>query len=65
MPDQARAAADLSVDRDDLERAQVDLHDTLEQMIDALDAGNAIKPKLFGFSVAAGQFPTLKLYVGF
>jgi hypothetical protein len=54
MPDQAQKAADLPVDRDDLERAQddiqtaqVDLHDTLEQMIEALDAGDTIDPKLF------------------
>lgn len=45
---------DLPVGRDDLEMAQDDiqmaqeaLHDTLEQMKDALDAGNALDPKLF------------------
>ena len=54
MPDQAKKAADLPVDRDDLERAQdaihmaqEELHDNLEQMKEALDAGNAIEPKLF------------------
>ena len=54
MPDQAKKAADLPVDRDDLEiaqdaihMAQEELHDTLEQMKEALDAGNAIEPKLF------------------
>ena len=41
-------------DRDDLEmwqegiqQAQIELNDTLEQMIDALDAGNTIESKLF------------------
>jgi hypothetical protein len=54
MPDQTKKATDLPVDRDDLEMwqegiqtAQVGLHDTLEQMIDILDAGNTIDSKHF------------------
>jgi chaperonin cofactor prefoldin len=54
MANQPKTAADLPIDRDDLERAQDDihmaqeeLHDTLEQMKEALDTGNTIDPKLF------------------
>ncbi len=49
-----RVAAELPVGRDDLESAQdniqmaqQDLHDTLEAMIETLDAGNSIDPKLY------------------
>ncbi len=54
MSNRPKNAADIPIDRDDLERAQDDiqttqgdLHETLEQMINALDAGNKIDPKLF------------------
>jgi hypothetical protein len=54
MPDQTKKAADLPVDRGDLEMwqegiqtAQAGLYDTLEQMIDILDAGNTIDSKHF------------------
>jgi hypothetical protein len=54
MPDQAKTAADITIDRDDLEmwqhhieEAQINLSETLEQMKEALDIGNAIDPKLF------------------
>ncbi len=30
-----------------IEHAQIDLHETLEQMIEALDQGNPIDPKLY------------------
>jgi chaperonin cofactor prefoldin len=54
MSHQPKAAADIPVSHEDLEMAQDDiqmsqeaLHDTLEQMKEALAAGTAIDPKLF------------------
>jgi hypothetical protein len=54
MSNQSHHTTDLPIDRADLERAQddlqtanADLHDTLEQMIDALDTGRTLDPELF------------------
>ncbi len=54
MSNQPKAAANIPIDRDDLEmwkegiqQAQIELNDTLEQMIDTLDAGNTIDIKTF------------------
>jgi hypothetical protein len=54
MSNQPKTEADIPIDRDvlemwqdDIQHAQEELHDTLEQMIDALDQGNTLDPKLY------------------
>lgn len=54
MADQPKTEADIPIDRDvlemwqeDIEHTRGELHDTLEEMIEALDQGNPIDPKLY------------------
>jgi chaperonin cofactor prefoldin len=54
MTNPSRNEADIPIDRDvlemwqdDIQHTQEELHDILEQMIEALDTGNAIDPKLY------------------